>query len=166
MGPWSKLERRLRDLPDPALDLRFRFTAYRREVIETPHWSESACKFWITQGRRTLWAVPRDRHVGEVDGGADYYGRRSPGWLVEIAAEYLQLPRDQLIPWQPEWAGWGLVDILKACDRRIGRARWPMLQEQLQDPVALHVLGLRSGKRLPARLATGGRDIGTLHDPN
>ena len=48
MGPWSKLERRLRDLPDPALDLRLRFTAYRRDVIETPHWSEVAGRFWIT----------------------------------------------------------------------------------------------------------------------
>jgi hypothetical protein len=166
MGPWSKLERRLRDVPDPALDLRFRFTAYRQDVIETPHWSEAACKFWITQGRRTLWVVPRDRHAGETDGDIGVYGRRSPGWLVELGVEYLKLPRTRLIDWQPEWAGWGLVDILKASDRRIGRRQWKRLRDRLNEPVALRLLDQRSGKPPSGRLPVGGRDSDRLHDPD
>jgi hypothetical protein len=166
MGPWSKLERRLRDLPDPQLDLRFRFTAYRYEVIETPHPSELACKFWITQGRRTIWAVPRDRDASGTDGAIDGYGRRSPGWLVEIASEYLQLPRASLIDWRRDWDGWGLVDILKACDRRIGRRQWPILRRTLREPVALRLIDSREGKHLPRRVEIGGRDGMTLHDPN
>ena len=166
MGPWSKLERRLRDLPDPTLDLRFRFTAYRHEVIETPHWSEAACKLWITQGRRTIWAVPRDRHAGERDGDIGAYARRSPGWLVELAVEYLQLPRQRLIDWQPEWGGWGLVDILKASDRRIGRRQWARLRDTLSEPVALRLLQQRSGTLPATRLPLGGRDSNRLHDPD
>lgn len=166
MGPWSKLERRLRDLPDPILDLRFRFTAYRFAVIETPHPSELACKFWITQGRRTIWAVPRDRNSSGLDGGIDAYGRRSPGWLIEIASEYLQLPREQLMDWHRDWEGWGLTDILKACDRRIGRARWPQLRQCLQEPAAQYLLDLREGKRPARRVAIGGRDAMALGDPD
>ena len=165
MGPWSRLERRLRDLPDPALDLRFRFTAYRQAAIETPHFSESACKLWITQGKRTLWAVPRDRHSGD-DKDIGGYARRSPGWLVELAAEYLQLPRSHLIDWQPEWSGWGLVDVLKASDRRLGRRQWPQLAKRLQEPVALHLLDLRAGRPTRARVAAGGRDAHAMHDPD
>lgn len=165
MGPWSKLERRLRELPDPALDLRFRFTAYRYAVIETPHPSELTCKFWITHGRRTLWSVPRDRHPGKDDSDIGFYGRRSPGWLVELAAEYLQQPRSGLIGWQPEWEGWGLVDILKACDRRIGKRQWPLLRAMLREPVALHLLALRSGRQIE-RFAVGGRDASALRDPD
>jgi hypothetical protein len=166
MGPWSKLERRLRDLPDPGLGLRFRFTAYRYEVIETPHPSELACKFWITRSRRTIWAVPRDRNARGADGAIDGYGRRSPGWLVEIASDYLQLPRASLIEWHRDWDGWGLVDILKACDRRIGRRQWPALRSALQEPVALYLLDLRERKRPPRYVEVGGRDGMALHDPD
>lgn len=166
MGPWSKLERRLRDLPDPELDLRFRFTAYRYKVIETPHWSEVAGKFWITLGRRTIWAVPRDRDASGRDGAIDFYGRRSASWLVEIAAEYLDLPRERRIEWHREWEGWGLVDILKACDRTIGRRRWPMLREGLREPVALALLDMRERTVPWPNLAMGGRDGMSLHDPD
>ena len=167
MGPWSKLERRLRDLPDPTLDLRFRFTSYRREVIETPEFcAETACKLWITQGRRTIWAVPRDRSARRPDDAIDSVGRRSAGWLVEIAAEYIDLPRERRFEWSREWEGWGLIDILKACDRTIGRRRWPMLRERLREPVAVALLDMREhGHPLP-RFMPGGRDCMLLHDPN
>jgi hypothetical protein len=161
MGPWSKLERRLRELPDPTLDLRFRFTAYRYKVIETPHPSELTCKFWITRGRRTLWAVPRDRHVGDANGDIGGYGRRSPGWLVELCVEYMQQPRTRLLAWRPGWDGWGLVDLLKACDRRIGRRQWSSLRQQLQEPVALWLLDQRSGRTSLAP-RTAGRDSDQL----
>ena len=167
MGPWSKLERRQRDLPDPALDLRFRFTAYRREVIETPtHCGELACKLWITLGKRTIWAVPRDRDTNGRDDAVHAYGRRSAGWLVEIAAEYLDLPRDSRLAWRREWEGWGLVDILKACDRTIGRRRWPMLRESLREPVASALLDMREHATPWPNLAPGGRDGMSLHDPD
>jgi hypothetical protein len=165
MGPWSKVERRLRDLPDPALDLRFRFTAYRYEVAETPHWSELSCKFWITQGRRTVWSVPRDSHPGNGNWNVTAYGRRSPGWLVELCVEYLQLSRMRLIDWQPQWAGWGLVDILKACDRRIGRRQWGRLHHTLREPIALRILDQRAGVPVSRHIAVGGRDASALHDP-
>lgn len=167
MGPWSKLERRLRDLPDPDLDLRFRFTAYRREVIETPvNCGETACKLWITLGSRTIWAVPRDRNTGAQDDAVDSVGRRSAGWLVEIAAEYLDLPRDKRLEWRREWEGWGLVDILKACDRTIGRRRWPMLREELREPVALALLDMREQAIPWPKLALGGRDRMSLYNPD
>lgn len=165
MSPWTKLERRLRDLPDPALDLRFRFTAYRYEVIQTPWAGELACKFWITQGKSTLWSVPRDRHVGDGGKGIDYFGRRSPGWLVEIAAAYLDLPRDALIDWTPDWPGWGLVDILKACDRRIGRRQWGRLRSVVAEPAALHLLDLRAGRQRPVRPPIAGRNTDELENP-
>jgi hypothetical protein len=167
MGPWSKLERRLRDLPDPGLDLRFRFTAYRQDVIETPrHCGELACKIWITLGRGTIWAVPNDRDTSGRDDAGHIYGRRSPGWLVEIAAEYLDLPRQDRLAWRREWEGWGLVDILKACDRSIGRRRWPMLRERLREPVALALLDIRAKATPWPNLALGGRDRMSLHDPD
>ena len=161
--PWSKLERRLRDLPDPALRLRFRFTAYRQDAIATPWEGDAACKFWITQGKDTVWAVPRDRHSGDrADIG--YAARRSPGWLVEMAADYLQQPRDRLLDWTPDWGGWGLPDILKACDRRIGRRQWAALREIIIEPVALHLIDLRAGVMTkPPPLA--GRDASQARDP-
>ena len=167
MGPWSKLERRLRDLPDPALDLRLRFTAYRRDVIETPHWSEVAGRFWITLGKRTIWAVPNDRRTDGCVEAIVFFGRRSAGWLVEIAAEYLDLPRARRFDWQRDWNGWGLVDILKACDRTIGRRRWDALRRTLREPAASTLLDLREGRLAtwPRRLP-GGRGGMTLHDPD
>ncbi|MFY2764621.1 hypothetical protein [Arenimonas sp. MALMAid1274] len=163
--PWSKLERRLRDLPDPSLKLRFRFTAYRQEAIQTPWEGDAACKFWITQGKDTIWAVPRDRHPGD-DADIGYSARRSPGWLVELAAEYLQLPRDQLLNWTPDWSGWGLPDLLKACDRRIGKRQFPALKALVTEPAALRLLDLRSGKETGKRLPVSGRDAAQTDDPN
>lgn len=163
--PWSRLERRLRDLPDPCLQLRFRFTAYRQESIATPWQGDAAGKFWITLGKDTIWAVPRDRHSGDT-AWIGCEARRSPGWLVELAAEYLQLPRGGLQDWTPSWSGWGLPDILKACDRRIGRRQWPNLREQLTEPVALHLLDLRAGVVPTARPAVAGRDADQTADPD
>ena len=162
--PWTKLERRLRDLPDPALKLRFRFTTYRQEAIETPFAGDPACKFWITQGKETIWAVPRNRHSGDSE-SIGYAARRSPGWLVELAAEYLSVARDQLIDWTPDWAGWGLPDILKACDRRIGKRQWPALKQRISEPAALRLLTLR-GDNLVSRLPVAGRDAEQTDDPN
>lgn len=163
--PWSKLERKLRDLPDPGLDLRFRFTAYRQESIETPWAGDAACKFWITQGKQTLWAVPRDRHSGDTR-EVDFTARRSPAWLVELAAEYLQVPRNQLIEWTPDWSGWGLPDLLKACDRRIGKRQWDTLRQQLTEPAALRLLALRGGTTGLARIPVAGRNASDTSNPD
>jgi hypothetical protein len=162
-APWSKLERRLRDLPDPALDMRFRFTVYRQDAISTPHPTDPASKFWITLGRVTLWAVPSDRHSGDK-AHVDFSARRGPSWLPEIAFDYLAVPRHELLDWTPPWNGWGLVDILKACDHRIGRRRWAALRSRINEPAALHLLELRSGS--PARApALAGRRTDEMHDP-
>lgn len=152
-------------MPDPALSLRFRFTAYRQAAVTTPHPSEAACKLWITQGRRTVWSVPRDRHSGD-DGAIDAYARRSPGWLVELAADYLHPPRTRLLDWPPPWSGWGLVEILRASDRRIGRRQWPRLRAQLREPAAVYLLDLRAGRATPRPPAVGGRDACELHVPD
>jgi hypothetical protein len=162
-APWSKLEKRLRALPDPALDLRFRFTVYRQEKVATPHPADPACKFWITLGKTTLWAVPSDRHSGD-HAQVDYNSRRGPAWLLEIAWDYLALPRDELLGWAPEWNGWGLVDLLKACDRRIGTRRFDALRAVIAEPAALHLLDLRAGLSARPPAATG-RRTSEMDDP-
>lgn len=159
---WSKLERRLREFVEPSLNLRFRFTAYRYKVIQTPWEGDLCTKLWLTQGKRTIWSVPQDRHA-KNSAGVDYYGRRSPGWVVELAAEYLQLPRAALVEWRPDWMGWGMVDILKAVDKRIGKRRWEALRQQLEEPTALYLLDQRRGKNPPPP-PLGGRRIDQLHD--
>jgi len=66
------------------------------------------------------------------------------------------VPRSELITWQPDWLAWGLVDLLKACDRRIGKRHWPQLRQTLTDPVALAILCQRGGLG-PRQHRLGGR---------
>ncbi len=168
MGPWSKFEKRLRDLPDPALDMRFRFWAHRHDVIETPHPGAVACKLCIATGRRKLWSVPRGRHSDKQDDDIGFLGRCSPGRPAELSDEYLPSPRPHLIRGQANGSDRGLVDLLKACHRRLGRRPWPPLRQRLQEPSALRLLDRRAGHATPAtpRLGPVGRDSTRLRDPN
>ncbi|MGH8107742.1 MAG: hypothetical protein ACREO1_03355 [Arenimonas sp.] len=166
MGPWSKVEKRIRDLSDPQLKLRFYFTSYRQEKIATPHWTESAGKLWVSLNGKTLWAIPKDRHSGD-QGDIGMQARRSPGWLVEMMVEYMDVPRDDLLTWTPSWSTWGLIDILLASDRRIGRRQWPALETRLVEPAAKFILAIR---KYPASEMDNhvlyGRTSDTLHDPD
>jgi hypothetical protein len=166
MERWSKLEVRLRRLADPALGFRVRFTRYRAEKMPYAHPYEESTRIWITLGKDTIWSVPRDMHSGSDTVGIDLYSRRGPEWLVELAAQYLDVPRDRLIEWTPDWMGWGLVDLLKASDRRIGRRQWARLRSVLTEPAALRVLDLRAGRVPATRLRVAGRDSGTMHNPD
>jgi hypothetical protein len=166
MGPWSKVERRIRDFSDPQLKLRFHFTSYRQEEIPTAHWSQPAGKLWVNLDGKTLWAVPKDRHSGDA-GDTGVYARNSPGWLVEALVEYMDIPKDDLLTWQPSWSTWGLIDILLASDRRIGRRQWPTVEARLIEPAAKYILELRKNpSTTPLNFALHGRASNTLYDPD
>lgn len=79
--------------------------------------------------------------------------------------DFLALPRADLIDWRPEWAGWGLVHILKTCDRRIGARVWPAPRESITQPAARRRPDLRAGPRPSSGFPLAGRDVDQTHDP-
>jgi hypothetical protein len=144
--PWSKLKSRVEDLWVPKLGLQIHCTSYDWPDFGSRH---HLSRHWITLGKAIIWDFPapflRDPPAR---------GRRAEGYLGfpnggrvigELLRDYVDRDRDDLFdPFEDD--GWELTDILRAADRRLGRAVLKTWAKTLDDGHPAHaVLAARFG---------------------
>jgi hypothetical protein len=139
--PWSKLKREICALFSPDIKIRLHCAAYR---MKSQRGSTDLPRYWITLNKETIWDYPHDfknqavfdHHSfldGTCGGGSlllrDTYPYGSETSTISgLIREYIDTPRAELLikSFEKDW--WGLTDILRAADRRIGKQRLPVLQ--------------------------------------
>ena len=144
--PWSKLKSRVEALWDPALPLAIHCTAYSNSVSRR---DSRLSRHWLALGGSIIWDFP-----GQFLEEAPPRGRKAPpiaaplfpngGSVIgELLREYVDRPvADLFRPFEDD--GWELTDILRAADRRLGKAVLADWAATLDDAhPALAVLALR-----------------------
>ena len=130
---WSQLQKQIEALFDESLDLRVRCTVQRGES------GERIGRYWFVLNGETIWDEPR--HVSQMLKAGEQNSDASA--MGEIIREYLELPKDALMDYAPPLDRWGLADILRAADRRIGKRRLGDLKAKVQTPAALQIIAAR-----------------------
>ena len=121
---WSKLKKLVEDLFAPGLPLQIHCTAIRTTIYNEGSLAEVLGVFTVCLGKDVIWNFPRQFVNEETiysDGGNRYsFGVRD---LNEILREYLDTPKDVLLKKEFARDFFGLTNILKAADRRLGLER-------------------------------------------
>jgi hypothetical protein len=142
MKMWSKLQREIYNLLMPDVKLQIHCVAYRMASAQKNNkragvnWGGNTLlpRYWITLEREIIWDYPKDFMEQEVP-YSDYKGERM-AMLKEIYPytpytlnisnlfrQYIDTPKDLLLDTVFDGDKWGLTDILKAADRRVGKGK-------------------------------------------
>jgi hypothetical protein len=158
-APWSKLQREVYNLGAPGLAFQLHCVAYR---MGSQQGSTDLPRYWITLNDETVWDYPKD-FINEVIDYEQIYGTKLVGEnaltlkqtypygsrVSEISAvirEYIDTPKEMLFDKAFENDKWGITDILKSVDRRIGKRRLARFGETLNNTVVGKIIAERLGK--------------------
>lgn len=149
MKRWGTLQHELRALFVPGLRLDIQCGVCR--MASNPGQTELP-RYWVSLARQTIWDYPKDFPQSG----------KAPACVADISAIsdllrlYIGTPRSHLL--HRAFAGdrWGITDIMKAADRRLGLRRLEGMRRELSAP-ALKVLA--------ARAALGGDAAASRQDP-
>lgn len=160
MRRWSKLQKALYELIDPEIDLQVHCSAYR---MQSTYGSHDLPRYWITLGDEVLFDYPGQFLSQKIIIDAEK-GRRSR-WrlgviypyitnisdISNLIREYIDTPKEQLLNKHFKNDYWGLVNILRASDRRMGIRRLQALRRKTRNPAARRILALRLDNAKKAR---------------
>ena len=116
---WSKLQKQVHNLFCPELKMKIYCTVYTQyfpqDTFDDPRW-------WITLDKKIIWDFPSQflewKHP-ELKNPVEYLDCH--GLVSPLLRQYLDTPQDELLTKSFEDDHWGLIDILRAADRRIGK---------------------------------------------
>lgn len=154
MARWSKLQSELYKIISDDIDFQIHCVAYR---MDSTSGSTDIPRYWITMGKEIIWDYPKD-FLQDKD-------RVSKSWpyLTDVSAisvlikEYIDSPREGLLQKEFENDKWGLTDILKVADRRIGKRQLTEIQKKIENnnPKISNIIALRLRKHIERITSTG-----------
>jgi hypothetical protein len=146
MKRWSKLQKELYLLVSPDINFQIHCVAY---PMRSQYGGTNLPRYWITLGKDILWDYPQNF---VADGGVhEYYPYMTDvSDISELLREYIDTPKETIIEKYFENDKWGLTDILKAADRRIGKRRLTDLKHNTHNLAAIRIIEERLFRDSPA----------------
>ena len=138
---WSKLQSRLYNLIDDSLDFKVHCAVYEMNSNDGYHGSKLP-RYFITIDKEIVFDYPKDFDTSEKYGFNSYPWDTDISAISDIIEEYIQCPDTELMN-RLEKDKWGITDILRVCDRRIGKRRLKDLREKVTNEVLLKVIDRR-----------------------
>ena len=137
------------------IDPRIRFQIHCRIVrMQSQRGSTDLPRYWITLDGETIWDYPgqfivEGGDVRRTDGSVirGYPYSTDVPEISDLIREYIDTPIESLLSHQFDGDHWGLANILRAADRRIGRRQWSALKRKTHNHAAHRVLQARTDKR-------------------
>ena len=148
MRRWSKLQKELYNLIVPGIRFQIHCAVY--PMRNQYGGGTNIPRYWITLGRETIFDYPRQFMVG--DGKVqDLSGEINNQWpyttdisdISRLIREYIDTPKEELMTKVFVGDVWGLVDIFRAADKRIGRGQLMALKEKTEDAIVHKVIEAR-----------------------
>ena len=142
---WSKLQKRLYNLMDTNIDFQIHCALYEMNSNDGWHGNKLP-RYFIKIGKDIVFDYPKD-----FDTKKSYKSNVYP-WITDISEisnvieEYIQCPESEILN-NFENDKWGITDILRVCDRRIGKRRLHELKSTITDEVLLGIIQRRIGER-------------------
>ena len=149
MKRWSKLQRELYKLVATGIGFQIHCRAYR---MDSEYGSTDLPRYWITLGEETIWDYPgqfvrADGIVRNLSGDKQFYPYKTDiSSISDLIRAYIDTPVEQLLSQVFTQDHWGLVNILRAADRRIGQRRLELLRKKTSNAAARKIIALRMQK--------------------
>ena len=141
--PWSKLQKEFYLLRADGLNLQLQCRTYR---MKSQRGSRACPRYWVTLGHEIIWDYPKDfidkPHPERVAPSWYPYGTDIPD-ISNLIREYIDTPATEILNKVFENDHWGLVNILRAADKRIGARRLPELRRKTGNKAAPKVIDAR-----------------------
>jgi len=132
---WSQLKKLIESLFDPSLNLQIHCTVHRSEG------GPNIGRYWIVLNKETIWEEPRKVIPSLVAGTANPVATE----ITAVLRDYLDTPREEILTKAFAADKWGLVEVLRAADRRVGKRRLMELQGEAQSLAAGQIIEARLG---------------------
>ncbi|WP_454992006.1 SF0329 family protein [Campylobacter rectus] len=148
MKRWSKLQKRLYELVDESIDFKLHCTVYR---MQSRCGSTDLPRYFITLAGEIIFDYPKDFVLksGGVKSLAQgaltkiYPYGNDISDIGELIREYIDTPKDELFKKHFDADEWGLANILKAADKRIGKRRLQILAKNKKNQAMQKVIAAR-----------------------
>ena len=150
MKRWSKPAKRLYELVDESIDFKLHCTVYR---MQSRRGSTDLPRYFITLAGEIIFDYPKDfalkngRIKSLAQGGAPlakFYPYDSGiSGIGELIREYIDTPKEELFAKHFDADEWGLANILKAADKRIGKRRLQILAKNKKNQAMQKVIAAR-----------------------
>jgi len=148
MSRWSKLQKELYLIIDPTIDFQIHCAVYPMRGAR----ATSTCpRYWITIGKEIIFDYPKDftdenghvSHHQHVSQQAEYPYYCDVSLISNLIREYIDTPASEILTHSFDNDYWGLTDIFRAADRRIGQRRLDVLRRNIKNQAAQRILELR-----------------------
>jgi len=154
MKRFSKLKKRIESLFSPEINLRVYCTV---NPINNSFWGYCNPQYKIVLNKEVIFDFINDfRGLRKPVEEGNYWAKEGgePIWYEDVSLisalirEYIDTPADKLFDHVFENDYFGLTDILKAADRRIGKKRLLLLKDRTTSQAAEKIVAARLGKNL------------------
>lgn len=138
---WSKLQKRLYNLIDPSLDFQIHCVLYEMSSKNGYHGSKLP-RYFVTIGKEIVWDYPKDFDTFLKYGYNSYPWDADISEISNLIEQYIQCPKVELM----DKVGndeWGITDILRVCDRRLGNRRLYKIRNVSTDEKIIMIINKR-----------------------
>ena len=107
------------------------------------HYGSRLSRYFITVDKEIVFDYPKDM---ELDKKYIYLWNSDVDKISNLIEEYIQRPNEELFADFPD-DKWGIVDILLACDRRVGKKRLQVLAERTRNAKVRSIIEKRGNDK-------------------
>lgn len=136
MSAWSKLQKSLYLLIDENINFQIHCSIYR---MKSQYGGTELPRYWITLNKEIIFDYPKQFIQSETD--YPYITKISD--ISQLIREYINTDINELLDKSFEKDEWGLTDILKAADKRIGKRRFDELISKTSNPTVEKIITAR-----------------------
>lgn len=129
---WSQLKKLIEDNFDQSIDLKIYCTVQRGE-------RGSIGRYWFELDGRNIWDEPKNVSAALRENKTN----QDASVMSQIMRDYINAPKELLFDYCIKDDIWGLIEVLKAADRRIGARRLINLKTKLLNQAALLIIERR-----------------------
>lgn len=142
---WSKLQSRLYNLIDPKIDFQIHCALYEMNSNDGWHGSKLP-RYFITIDKEIVFDYPKNFDTTKKYGFTSYPWDTDVSEISNVIEEYIQCSVSEILS-EFENDKWGITDIFRACDRRIGKRRLRELKHSITNEILLEIIKRRLNEK-------------------
>ena len=149
MKRWSSLQRELYKLIDENINFQIHLSKYKMGTMGSTY----IPRYWITLDKEIIFDYPKQflykdedgfTYVKNLNGDKLFYPYSNDiSDISDLIREYIDTPKDEVFTAHFDNDYWGLINILKAADKRFGKNRLELLRKRTDNKAAQKILQLR-----------------------
>ena len=142
---WSKLQSRLYNLIEPTTKFQIHCALYEMNSNDGYH-TLKLPRYFITIDKEIIFDYPKDCDMTWKWGVNAYPWDTDISVISQLIEDYIQCPKSELMN-SFEDDRWGLTDIFRVCDRRIGKRKLCELRDTITNETLLRIIDKRINGR-------------------